>query len=256
MRKNWGNGLASSAIDETHHTGTIQLIDSAPAAIQDRFAHAASHHPTERLDRFGEHIPSRAYAVAKRTIDISFSLAIVSVTLPLFVAVVLLVRLSSPGPAIFRQVRVGKGGRHFTLYKFRTMRHDPTATIVMFRDDDGHVHHKIRNDARVTPIGRLLRRTSIDELPQLINIIKGDMSLIGPRPELAEIVARYEPWQHARHVVRPGLTGWWQVSGRGDLPMEQNTELDLYYIRHQSFSLDLRIALKTIRVVLRGSGAY
>lgn len=194
--------------------------------------------------------------VAKRILDITAATFLIVVLSPLLVAALVVVRLDSPGAPIFRQPRVGRGGHPFTLYKFRTMRHEPATALTWFRDDDGNVHHKIRNDPRVTRIGRWLRRTSIDELPQLINIIKGDMSLIGPRPELPEIVAQYEPWQHDRHLVRPGITGWWQVSGRGDLPMDKNTELDLFYVRGQSFSLDWKIALKTIRVVLRGSGAY
>lgn len=248
--------MASKAVGRTPQTDRHWECDGALGEHQVRLVYAMLPHPIEDFDQLEAYGPGKAYMFAKRTFDVLFSLVLISTILPVLLVTAILIRLSSPGPAIFRQVRVGKGGRHFMLYKFRTMRNDSRATIMMFRDDDGHVHHKIRNDARVTSVGRLLRRTSIDELPQLINIIKGDMSLIGPRPELAEIVARYEPWQHDRHVVRPGLTGWWQVSGRGDLPMDENTELDLFYVRHQSFSMDLRIALKTIRVVLRGSGAY
>jgi lipopolysaccharide/colanic/teichoic acid biosynthesis glycosyltransferase len=121
---------------------------------------------------------------------------------------------------------------------------------------NGHWQHKIKDDPRVTRVGRLIRRTSIDELPQLINVIRGEMSLIGPRPELPQIVRDYEPWMHRRHLVRPGLTGWWQVRGRSDLPMHEHTDLDIYYVEHVSWRLDLRILKQTVRIVVCGLGAY
>lgn len=192
----------------------------------------------------------------KRLLDITAAVLFMAVLAPLFIAVVLLVRLDSPGKAIFRQPRVGRGGREFMLYKFRSMQDNPTGNIDWVVDENGRKCHKLRKDPRVTRMGRWLRRTSIDELPQLVNVIKGDMSLIGPRPELPEIARHYEPWQHDRHLVRPGLTGWWQVSGRSDLPMHENTELDLFYVRRQSFRIDVLIALRTIRVVFKGLGAF
>jgi lipopolysaccharide/colanic/teichoic acid biosynthesis glycosyltransferase len=194
--------------------------------------------------------------VLKRGIDVVVACLALLGLLPLLLLVALVIRLDSRGPAIFRQQRVGRGGRLFVLYKFRTMQDNAAGNVAWTLDDNGRLRHKHRQDPRVTRVGRWLRRTSMDELPQLINIVKGDMSLIGPRPELPEIVARYEPWQHDRHLVRPGLTGWWQVSGRSDLPMHENTELDLFYVRRLSFQLDWRIALKTVRVVFKGLGAF
>ncbi len=194
--------------------------------------------------------------IVKRTVDVIVAALLLLVLSPLLICTMVLIRLDSPGPGIFSQQRIGRGGRPFRLYKLRTMTHNPTDEIVWMVDENGRPRHKMRNDARVTRFGRWLRRTSIDELPQLVNILNGDMSLIGPRPELPEIVDRYESWQHDRHLVRPGLTGWWQVSGRSDLPMHENTELDLFYVRRQSFALDLKIALKTVRVVFGGFGAF
>ncbi len=192
----------------------------------------------------------------KRFFDIVVSgLALLLLSIPLLL-VALVVRLSSPGPVIFRQERVGRGGTRFVTYKFRTMRHDPNLPLFCFVDENGVTRHKIAGDPRVTRVGRYLRRSSIDELPQLLNVLRGDMSLIGPRPELPEIVERYQPWQHRRHVVRPGLTGWWQVHGRSQQPMHEHTELDLYYIEHLSARLDARILVKTVRQVLTGLGAF
>jgi lipopolysaccharide/colanic/teichoic acid biosynthesis glycosyltransferase len=136
------------------------------------------------------------------------------------------------------------------------MANDSRLGLRMLQAPDGTMRHKLRQDPRITRVGRWLRRTSVDELPQLINILLGHMSLIGPRPELVEIVDRYEPWQHRRHMVRPGLTGWWQVSGRGNRPMHENTELDLYYVDHLSAGLDLRILIRTVVVVVKGLGAF
>jgi lipopolysaccharide/colanic/teichoic acid biosynthesis glycosyltransferase len=133
---------------------------------------------------------------------------------------------------------------------------DPGHELHLFKAADGTWRHKMPDDPRVTRAGRLLRRTSVDEWPQLINVIRGQMSLVGPRPELPNIVKTYEPWQHLRHLVRPGMTGWWQVQGRSDLPMHEHTELDLYYVKHVSFRLDLQITARTVGVVLRGLGAF
>lgn len=195
-------------------------------------------------------------ARCKRIADIVAAIAILVACAPVLLIAMIAIQLDTPGPAIFAQPRVGLHGRPFRIFKLRTMVHNPTPGLVWLRDRDGTVAHKIKDDPRVTRVGRWLRRTSIDELPQLLNVIRGEMSLVGPRPELPEIVATYAPWQHERHQVRPGLTGWWQVSGRGDLPMHQNTELDLYYVRHQSLWLDARILIRTALVVFRGFGAF
>ena len=124
------------------------------------------------------------------------------------------------------------------------------------KDTDGNLIHKHKDDPRITSLGRILRRFSLDELPQVYNVLRGEMSLVGPRPELPELVETYQPWQRVRFTVPQGLTGWWQIYGRSDKPMHLHTELDLYYIQHYSFWLDLQILVKTIWVVIRGKGAY
>jgi lipopolysaccharide/colanic/teichoic acid biosynthesis glycosyltransferase len=146
----------------------------------------------------------------------------------------------------------------FQMYKFRTMvtGADKLLQRVVVKTPDGKLVHKTPHDPRVTRIGRWLRRTSLDELPQLINVIKGEMSLVGPRPELPFLVDHYEPWQRKRFAVPPGITGWWQIRGRSERPMHLHTEDDLYYIQNYSLLLDLQILWKTIGVVLSGRGAY
>jgi exopolysaccharide biosynthesis polyprenyl glycosylphosphotransferase len=195
-------------------------------------------------------------ACGKRAADVLLASTLLLLTLPLMLVVAAAIRLDSPGPILFRQRRVGRNGTLFTILKFRSMTHEDRRDLRLVADADGTLRHKVRNDPRVTRVGRWLRRTSLDELPQLLNVVAGQMSLIGPRPELPEIVTTYEPWQHRRHLVRPGLTGWWQVSGRSDRPMHENTELDLYYVNNLSLWLDLLIVLKTFRAVVRGSGAF
>jgi exopolysaccharide biosynthesis polyprenyl glycosylphosphotransferase len=195
----------------------------------------------------------------KRAFDILASAIVLVLLAPLFGAIALLIRWRSPGgPIIFRQLRVGENGRLFPMYKFRTMRPDAESLAdgLGAPGEDGQVVYKHRADPRVTRIGRFLRRYSLDELPQLWNVFRGEMSLVGPRPEQLFLVERYAPWQRKRLAVLPGITGWWQVNGRSDLPMHLNSEYDLYYIQNYSFFLDLRILWKTLGVVLRGSGAY
>ena len=197
------------------------------------------------------------FFAGKRLIDVVCSLTLLALAWPFLVALVLAVRFDSPGGAIFRQTRVGRGGKQFTVYKLRTMRTvAPGEELAFFQGEDGKVRHKVKGDPRVTRVGALLRKTSLDELPQLINVLRGDMSLVGPRPELPQIVQNYEPWQHRRHLVRPGITGWWQVSGRGDLPMHENTGLDLHYVDNLSLGLDLRILARTVKITLKGIGAF
>jgi lipopolysaccharide/colanic/teichoic acid biosynthesis glycosyltransferase len=153
-------------------------------------------------------------------------------------------------PAIFKQRRVGRFGEEFTVYKLRTMRHDRRVIEANFTGPDRRVNHKSAEDPRHTPFGRFLRKWSIDELPQLWNVALGQMSLIGPRPELPHLVARYEQWQHMRHDTRPGMTGLWQVSARGDIPMHEATDLDIDYVRNLSFTLDLKILILTLPAML------
>jgi exopolysaccharide biosynthesis polyprenyl glycosylphosphotransferase len=194
----------------------------------------------------------------KRIFDLAITILTLPVALPLFAIITLAIRLEGPGPVLFRQQRVGENGRLFEMVKFRSMitNAEQLRTIVERQDPEGHLIHKSPEDPRVTRVGRILRRTSLDELPQLWNILKGEMSLVGPRPELPYLVDRYEPWQHKRFAVPPGITGWWQVNGRSDKPMHLHTEDDLYYVQHYSILLDLQILLKTVFVVLRGNGAF
>jgi lipopolysaccharide/colanic/teichoic acid biosynthesis glycosyltransferase len=176
---------------------------------------------------------------------------------PLLITIGLAVRLTSPGPALFRQKRVGGDGGEFRVFKFRTMFRDAESRLAALRaqnESDGHLF-KIKDDPRVTPIGAFLRRASLDELPQLLNVALGDMSLVGPRP-LPVDQADFVGPERRRLLVRPGITGLWQVSGRSDLSWEDAVRLDLYYVENWSITLDLLILARTIRAVIRGSGAY
>jgi exopolysaccharide biosynthesis polyprenyl glycosylphosphotransferase len=178
---------------------------------------------------------------------------------PVFVAVALAVKLGDGGPVFFRQVRVGRNGRPFHVWKFRTMVPDAEKRLaeLQARNECGDgVLFKIKNDPRITKVGSLLRRTSLDELPQLINVLVGQMSLVGPRPALPEEAARYGDYVRRRLAVRPGITGLWQVSGRSDLPWEEAVRLDLRYVENWSFALDLQILWKTWYAVTHGDGAY
>ncbi len=192
----------------------------------------------------------------KRWFDIAGSFILLTLLSPLLVLIMAAIRLESRGDIIFRQERVGRDGRMFTVYKFRTMISDRRRDPMTFVGDDRRKSHKTPRDPRVTSVGAFLRRTSFDELPQIVNVLKGEMSFIGPRPELPSIVLGYEPWQHERHLVRPGLSGWWQVVGRSDLPMHKNTELDIYYVRNCSLLLDLQIFIRTFSALFKGRGAF
>lgn len=194
----------------------------------------------------------------KTGFDLLITFFLLPVSLFLMAGIALAIRLEDNGPILFKQERVGENGKLFEMYKFRTMVTDADSMReqVETLDVNGKVIYKTENDPRVTRVGRILRKTSLDELPQLINILKGDMSLVGPRPELPYLVALYEPWQRKRFVVPQGMTGWWQVNGRSDKPMHLHTEDDLYYVQNYSLLLDIQIILKTIRVVIRGRGAF
>ncbi len=194
----------------------------------------------------------------KRVCDVIGASLVLILASPLFAAIAIAVKLDSPGPAIFKQKRVGENGRLFTMYKFRTMVDGAEKQFeqVIEHTPDGKLIHKKQDDPRITALGRFLRRSSMDELPQFFNILKGEMSMVGPRPELPYIVERYEPWQRRRLSVPPGLTGWWQISGRSDKPMHLHTEDDLYYIQNYSLLLDLHIIVKTLGEVMRGRGAF
>jgi exopolysaccharide biosynthesis polyprenyl glycosylphosphotransferase len=179
---------------------------------------------------------------------------------PLLAVCALAIRLdrNAPGPAFFRQIRVGRHGKPFAIYKFRTMRDDAEDLLAELRalnEHDGALF-KVRQDPRITRVGRFLRRYSLDELPQLINVLRGEMSLVGPRPPLPNEVAEYPADMLRRLVVRPGMTGLWQVSGRADLAWEEAMRLDLRYVENWTLTLDLIIMMRTASAVLRASGAY
>jgi exopolysaccharide biosynthesis polyprenyl glycosylphosphotransferase len=193
----------------------------------------------------------------RRCVDVALSLALLVLLSPLLLVIAILIKATSPGPVLFRQLRCGLHGRPFTFLKFRSMRIDAETLkpqLAPFNEMDGPAF-KMTNDPRVTSVGRFLRRTSLDELPQLWNILRGDMSFVGPRPAVREEVRQYEPWQRRRLSMKPGLTCLWQVSGRNELTFDEWMRLDLEYIDNWSLWLDLKIAIMTIPAVVRGKGA-
>jgi len=201
--------------------------------------------------------PDDELLLVKRGLDFILALAALVVFSPLLLVLAILVKLTSPGPVLFSQTRCGLGGRRFTLYKFRSMRADADLLreeLAALNEVDGPVF-KIRNDPRCTPVGRFMRKFSFDELPQLVNIVKGDMSFVGPRPPLPQEVEKYERWQRRRLRMQPGLTCLWALEGRSRLSFRRWMELDLEYIDHWSMALDWVILLKTIPIVLVGRGA-
>ena len=174
------------------------------------------------------------------------------------IVIAILIKLDSPGPIFFRQKRVGENTQPFEMLKFRTMVQNAEAlgANLVQKDANGNVLHKHRGDPRVTHIGRFLRRYSMDELPQIFNVLLGKMSIVGPRPEMPFLVEKYKNWQYARFTIPQGMTGWWQITGRSDKPMHLNTQDDMYYIQNYSIWLDIKIILKTVYTVVSGRGAY
>lgn len=194
--------------------------------------------------------------VMKRCFDLVVSGVAIVLLSPLLLVIAVAIKLTSRGPIIFRQERVGQYGYLFRIYKFRTMWEDAGDETAVEATLAAGTAHKRPDDPRVTPLGRWLRSLSLDELPQLFNVLFGDMSLVGPRPELPWLVDQYQPWQRRRFDVPQGMTGWWQINGRSDKLMHLHTEEDLYYIQNYSLWLDIRILLGTLRVVLSRRGAY
>jgi len=206
----------------------------------------------------------------KRTTDITASMVVLVVGFPFFLAIALLIKLTSRGPVFFKQERVGEDGGKFALFKFRTMRTDCDDTI--HREftrkfiqgglpepslDAGKCEgYKMTDDPRITAVGGFLRKTSLDELPQFINILKGEMTIVGPRPPLPYEYECYDEWHKLRLKVRPGLTGLWQVSGRSTVPFHEMVMMDIYYIENWSMLLDLKIMLRTVPVMLAGTGGH
>ena len=193
----------------------------------------------------------------KRAFDVLFSTIGLILLSPAYGLIALAVKLDSPGPVFYNSIRVGKHGRHFQFLKYRTMRRDAEQLreeVAHLNEMDGPVF-KIRNDPRITSLGKLLRRTSLDELPQLWHVMRGEMSLVGPRPPIPSEVEQYEPWQRRRLSITPGITCLWQISGRNEIGFEEWMLLDMTYIDGMSFRQDLKILLLTLPAVLRGQGA-
>lgn len=209
-------------------------------------------------------LQSRRSRTLKRAGDILFSLAVLSLGSPVFLALGLLVKLTSRGPVFYVQQRVGRDYRSFGCIKFRTMRRDADKVLSALLSSSPDLEEefrndfKLKNDPRITRLGKFLRRSSLDELPQFLNVLRGEMSVVGPRPIVRKELPRYGDRMEEVLAVRPGLTGLWQVSGRNNLSYEERVELDVRYARHRSVLMDLRIILKTVMVVLdpRDRGAY
>jgi exopolysaccharide biosynthesis polyprenyl glycosylphosphotransferase len=186
----------------------------------------------------------------KRLLDVLLSSLGIIIISPLFLLITYAIQRDSKGAIIIRQDRIGQFGKPFAMYKFRSMYMDAPNPSYEWTE------HKRADDPRITPVGKFIRRWSLDELPQLFNVLRGEMSLVGPRPELPEMVNMYQSWQTKRFEVPQGMTGWWQINGRSDKPMFENTEYDLYYITHYSIWMDIYILIRTISTVISGRGAY
>lgn len=235
------------------------MLHTVPSVLDLSFART----PTETLGgipliSLRESALTESQLLLKRLFDILASALLLVLCSPLLLLIAIAIKLESSGPIFFLQERLGEHGQRFRMIKFRSMTRDAEERWmeVATRDSNGHLVHKRDDDPRITRIGRRIRRTSLDELPQLLNVLRGDMSLVGPRPEIPLLAAEYEPWQWQRFRVPPGITGWWQVNGRSDRPMHLHTEDDLYYIQNYSFGLDLKILLMTIGTVFKGHGAF
>lgn len=209
----------------------------------------------------------------KQVLDFVLAGLLLILCAPLFFVVAAVIKLTSPGPVFYIQRRVGRHGKVFPFYKFRTMKHNSDDSVHrnfsrdFIRGGNGETGgtapkpagtnvYKLTRDPRVTPVGRFLRRTSLDELPQLLNVLRGEMSLVGPRPPVLYELEHYQEWHKRRLDVKPGITGLWQVSGRSSVPFDEMVLLDLYYIEHRSLIMDMRIMAKTLPVMLTGDGAY
>lgn len=215
--------------------------------------------PVRCFNGAGSPFSANSAVIDKRIVDLIGSLTLLIVLSPLLAAIAALIKLDSPGPVLFSQARVGKLGTPFRMYKFRSMYLDAEARkseLVGHNEMPGGVLFKIRRDPRVTRFGRFLRRHSLDELPQLLNVLIGQMSLVGPRPALPTEVAQYSVIERRRLEITPGMTCIWQVSGRSEISFDKQVELDITYIETRSIWLDLKLMLRTVAIVLIGRGAY
>jgi exopolysaccharide biosynthesis polyprenyl glycosylphosphotransferase len=211
----------------------------------------------ERAEEFVIREPM-AYRVAKRVFDLLVALAALALLVPIIPLIAVMIKLDTPGPVFFRQQRVGRRGRSFAFYKFRSMFVDADERrkeVEALNEQDGPVF-KVRSDPRVTNVGRFLRRSSLDEIPQIFNVVKGEMSIVGPRPPLPSEVLRYQPWHRRRLEVKPGITCLWQISGRSHLSFNEWMRLDMEYLKQRSLRTDLVIFFKTIPAVIARKGAY
>jgi len=225
----------------------------------------AGHSPHSQIARALAHgrpfVPAEgnrrpAYRVAKRALDVLGAAALLVVLSPILLGLLVVLTVTTRGRPIFCQRRLGYRGRPFTMFKFRTMRPDAEQVRHLVANEQSGPVFKNRRDPRVTRIGRFLRKTSLDEAPQLINVLLGQMSLVGPRPPIGAEVARYEPWQRRRLAVKPGLTCLWQVSGRSEISFEDWVRMDLWYVRNQGLGTDLKLLLRTPGSVIACRGAY
>ncbi len=243
-------------------TGPTDATADVPPVAAERVLHADGVEtlPTTGLVR---HREATGYQLVKRLLDMLLATVLLVVLLPLLLIIASAIKLDSPGPVLFRQMRRGLDRRRFVVFKFRTMRHGASAevhrqyiaTLAAQGGDAGRGLKKLTGDARVTRTGALLRKSSLDELPQLLNVLRGQMSIVGPRPAIDYELEHYAPAHHARFAVKPGLTGLWQVSGRNRLGFEEMLQLDCEYVRVATLRTDLSILLRTPRALLRSPGA-
>ncbi len=244
-------------LEACHAVGTHLRVLPGPAELMAHGVLFVPGHGIPLLDLREPAIKGLSWIV-KRGFDVSVSLASVILLAPLFAIIAVAIRMTSSGPILYRSTRIGVGERSFSMLKFRSMRtgaDEEQAELEHQNDADG-VLFKMRDDPRVTPVGKVIRRLSLDELPQLVNVLRGEMSLVGPRPLPPRDYDRLEPWQRQRSLVVPGVTGPWQISGRGTLSSDDMVRLDFHYLEHWSLWLDIAILARTPAAVLLGRGAY
>jgi lipopolysaccharide/colanic/teichoic acid biosynthesis glycosyltransferase len=245
--------LAATAADVAPACAGARTASAAPVVLRD--AHAFW---TASIDAAEGWQRARRVTLYerwwKRPLDLVLAATLLAIFSPVLAAVAVAVRLSVGRPVIFRQERVGLGGRPVVIHKFRTMHPDRRTTHRHYDGPERRRCHKVPDDPRLTRVGRLLRKWSLDELPQLWDVLTGDLSIVGPRPEIPDIVAAYEPWQHKRHTVKPGLTGLWQVTARGDGAMHEHTDIDVAYVERVTLRGDLKILLLTVPAIVAGRG--